>query len=49
MIGMRARARSAGGKLRLRSSAGQGVLIDVRVPAAPPKEHAEKDTHLVSG
>jgi len=33
MIGMRARARSAGGELSLRSRPGQGLEIEVRVPA----------------
>ncbi|HXM40269.1 MAG TPA: ATP-binding protein [Bryobacteraceae bacterium] len=33
MIGMRARARSVGGDLSVRSKAGQGVEIEVRVPA----------------
>lgn len=32
MIGMRARARSAGGDLEVRSKAGEGVVIEVRVP-----------------
>ena len=32
MIGMRARARSAGGDLAVRSHPGEGVLIEVRVP-----------------
>jgi signal transduction histidine kinase len=32
MIGMRARARSAGGDLKVRSRAGEGVLIEVRIP-----------------
>ena len=32
MIGMRARARSAGGDVDVRSRPGQGVLIEVRVP-----------------
>jgi signal transduction histidine kinase len=32
LIGMRARARSAGGDVAIRSRAGQGVLIEVRVP-----------------
>ncbi|HTX38775.1 MAG TPA: ATP-binding protein [Bryobacteraceae bacterium] len=44
MIGMRARARSAGGDLEVRSPAGQagaaGVLIEVRVPL-----HHETHTH----
>ena len=32
LIGMRARARSAGGDLEIRSRPGEGVLIEVRVP-----------------
>jgi signal transduction histidine kinase len=32
MIGMRARARSAGGVVEVRSRAGEGVLIEVRIP-----------------
>jgi signal transduction histidine kinase len=32
LIGMRARARSAGGDVDIRSRAGEGVLIEVRVP-----------------
>ena len=35
MIGIRARARSAGGNLTVRSRPGQGVLIEVRVPVSP--------------
>ncbi|MGP8244412.1 MAG: sensor histidine kinase [Bryobacteraceae bacterium] len=35
LIGMRARARSAGGDVSIRSRAGQGVLIEVRVPLRP--------------
>jgi signal transduction histidine kinase len=34
MVGMRARARSAGGDLTVRSRPGEGVLIEVRVPVA---------------
>jgi signal transduction histidine kinase len=40
LIGMRARARSAGGDATVRSKPGEGVLIEVRVPL----RHA-KDTH----
>jgi signal transduction histidine kinase len=36
MIGMRARARSAGGDITLRSRPGEGVLIEVRVPISGP-------------
>jgi signal transduction histidine kinase len=32
MIGMRARARSAGGDVEVRAAPGGGVLIEVRVP-----------------
>jgi signal transduction histidine kinase len=32
LIGMRARARSAGGDVAIRSQPGQGVVIEVRVP-----------------
>jgi signal transduction histidine kinase len=46
MIGMRARARSVGGDLSVRSKAGQGVEIEVRVPAGGA-EHERKDSHLV--
>jgi signal transduction histidine kinase len=34
MIGMRARARSAGGDVAVRSKPGEGVLIEVRIPVA---------------
>ena len=46
MIGMRARARSIGGDLSVRSQAGLGVEIEVRVPAGGA-EHERKDSHLV--
>jgi signal transduction histidine kinase len=46
MIGMRARARSVGGDLTVRSKAGQGVEIEVRVPAGGV-EHERKDPHPV--
>ena len=46
MIGMRARARSVGGDLSVRSQAGLGVEIEVRVPAGGA-EHERKDSHLV--
>jgi two-component system sensor histidine kinase UhpB len=46
MIGMRARARSVGGDLSVRSEAGQGVEIEVRVPAGGA-EHERKDPHPV--
>src|SRR5450631_2806419 len=41
MIGMRARARSVGGDLSVRSKQGQGVEIEVRVPAGRA-EHERK-------
>ena len=40
MIGMRARARSAGGDLAIRSRAGEGVLVEVCVPVKS-HNHAE--------
>ena len=46
MIGMRARARSVGGDLNVRSKPGQGVEIEVRVPAGGA-EHERKDPHPV--
>lgn len=46
MIGMRARARSIGGGLTVRSKPGQGVEIEVRVPVRAA-EHEREDPHLV--
>ena len=43
LIGMRARARSAGGDMEIRSRPGEGVLIEVRVPVGD-----ETHTHPVS-
>jgi len=47
LIGMRARARSAGGEMTLRSVNGSGLQIDVKVPVGE-RQH-EKDPHLVGG
>jgi signal transduction histidine kinase len=47
MIGMRARARSAGGILDLRRAGQKGVLIEVRVPIEGVT-HAEENPDLVS-
>src|SRR5271157_672036 len=41
LIGMRARARSAGGDVTVRSRPGQGVLIEVRVPL----QNLQDETH----
>ena len=41
LIGMRARARSAGGDVTVNSHPGQGVLIEVRVPLG----HLQDETH----
>jgi two-component system sensor histidine kinase UhpB len=43
LIGMRARARSAGGDMEIRTRPGEGVLIEVRVPVGD-----EAHTHPVS-
>jgi signal transduction histidine kinase len=48
LIGMRARARSAGGAVKFRSGEGKGFTIDIEVPIRGYK-HSEKDTNLVSG
>jgi len=48
LIGMRARARSAGGEVTIRSSNGSGLQIEVQVPLGE-RQHEEKDPHLVSG
>lgn len=47
MIGMRARARSTGGDVTVRSKPGDGVEIEVRVPE-PVAKHESKDPHSVS-
>ncbi|HKA02484.1 MAG TPA: ATP-binding protein [Candidatus Solibacter sp.] len=44
LIGMRARARSAGGDAVVSSEPGEGVLIEVRVPARHEPAH-EEDAH----
>jgi signal transduction histidine kinase len=41
LIGIRARARSAGGDVSVRSRPGQGVLIEVRVPLG----NLQNETH----
>jgi two-component system sensor histidine kinase UhpB len=46
MIGMRARARSVGGDLSVRSEDGKGVEIEVRVPDGGA-EHETKDPYFV--
>ena len=48
LIGMRARARSAGGEMNIHNVNGNGLLIEVHVPLIERK-HEEKDPHLVSG
>jgi signal transduction histidine kinase len=49
MIGMRARARSAGGELAVRSQTGQGVTVEARVPKRAAENNDEKDPHLAGG
>jgi signal transduction histidine kinase len=48
MIGMRARARSAGGEVAVRSLPDQGVTVEVQVPTGEA-EHGEEDTHPAGG
>jgi len=48
LIGMRARARSAGGELRFHSAEGKGLTIEVEVAVRGAK-NAEKDPHPVGG
>jgi signal transduction histidine kinase len=48
LIGMRARARSAGGEMNIHTIDGNGLLIEVQVPLAE-REHEEKNPHFVSG
>ncbi|MEQ1949256.1 MAG: sensor histidine kinase [Bryobacteraceae bacterium] len=43
LVGMRARARAAGGKLQIDSESGRGVTITVQVPIT--NAHAAEDTH----
>ena len=45
MIGMRARARSAGGELTVNSKTGEGVSIDVWVPATGYADGAGQEAH----
>ena len=47
LTGMRARARSAGGDARIRSSPGRGVEIEIRVPSGRTQDE-RKDPHFVS-
>ncbi len=48
MIGMRARARSTGGDVTVRSEPGQGVEIEVRAPDTGSITRHEQDSHSVS-
>jgi signal transduction histidine kinase len=50
MVGMRARARSMGGELKVESQKGAGVTVEVWVPMQSNRvaQSVENDTHLVS-
>ncbi len=48
MVGMRARARSAGGYLKVRTAKGAGVSIQVRVPVREKSHEAVQNPHFVS-
>ncbi len=49
MIGMRARARSAGGELAVSSQTGKGVTVEARVPKRAAENNDEKDPHPAGG
>jgi signal transduction histidine kinase len=49
LVGMRARASSAGGELEFHSEQGRGLAIRVEMPARGAAEHAEKNPHFVGG
>ncbi len=51
LTGMEARARSAGGRMRLQSSDGTGVLIEIEIPLQQQEGEVEreKDPHFVGG
>ena len=48
MVGMRARARNVGGELRIRTAPGQGVQIEISVPATA-RSHEQEDPHRARG
>jgi signal transduction histidine kinase len=48
LIGMRARARSAGGEMAFRTGKNQGLAIEVKVPARAASHEQTEDTHFVS-
>ncbi len=49
MIGMRARARSAGGEVAVLSRPGAGVLVEVRVPIRATSNGNKEDSHTAGG
>lgn len=49
MVGMRARARHAGGELTVRSTRNGGVTIDVWVPAIRAEDDDKQDSHSAGG
>lgn len=48
LIGMRARARCAGGELKFKTGAGLGMGISVQVPARTESHEAAEDPHFIS-
>ncbi len=49
LVGMRARARSAGGELSVRSRPGEGLRIEVNVPLRGPSNEQKDDTRSARG
>jgi signal transduction histidine kinase len=47
MIGMRARARSAGGELTISSGSGRGLTLETWVPAQTERHEQQEDTNFV--
>lgn len=47
LIGMRTRAREAGGVLSMKSGRGQGVTIRVDLPLEPQRDYATENSHFV--
>lgn len=49
LVGMRARARSAGGELEFHTGKGRGLTVEVKVPARSESYEQTKDSNFVGG